>query len=83
MGRNADQGGYANPEIDALADRILVETDLDRRNAMIRQAWELLHDDVGMIPLHQQALSWGASDGVDLAQRPDNVFSWQFVTVSR
>ncbi|MEE8271430.1 MAG: ABC transporter substrate-binding protein [Alphaproteobacteria bacterium] len=83
-GRGAfNLGGYANPEIDALADRILVETDFDRRNAMIRQAWELLHDDVGMIPLHQQALSWGASDGVDLAQRPDNVFSWQFVTVSR
>ena len=74
-------GGYANAEIDALADRILVETDLETRDALIRQAWDLLHEDVGYIPLHQQALSWGVRDGVELIQRADNQFHWRHVTI--
>jgi peptide/nickel transport system substrate-binding protein len=83
-----DQGrfniaGYSNPAIDALIDEILVETDLDRRDALIREAWTLLHEDVGYLPLHQQALTWGAGNHVDLVQRADNNFLWQFVTVER
>ena len=74
-------GGYSNPGIDALADRILVETDLEKRGELIDQAWQMLHDDVGYIPLHQQALSWGVRDGVELAQRADNVFHWRHVTI--
>ncbi|NNG05570.1 MAG: ABC transporter substrate-binding protein [Inquilinus sp.] len=74
-------GGYTSPAIDALADRILVETDLEKRDALIDEAWQTLHEDVGYIPVHQQALSWGVRDGVELAQRADNVFSWRFVTI--
>ncbi len=74
-------GGYSNPEIDALAAKVLVETDLDARGELINQAWQMLHDDFGYIPLHQQALSWGVRDGVELAQRADNQFHWRHVTI--
>ena len=74
-------GGYSNPDIDALADRVLVETDLEKRGELIDQAWQMLHDDVGYIPLHQEALSWGVRDGIELAQRADNVFHWRHVTI--
>ncbi len=74
-------GGYSSPEIDALAATILVETDSARRNAMIDEAWTLLHEDVGYIPLHHQGLAWGVRDGVDVVQRPDNQLFWQWVTV--
>ena len=74
-------GGYSNPEIDALANQILVETDVDRRNAMIGEAWELLHEDVGYIPLHQQALAWGVRDGIQVVQRADNLFDWRHVVI--
>ena len=73
--------GYSNPALDALADRVLVETDAEVRGTLIDEAWQLLHDDVGYIPLHQQALSWGVRDGIELAQRADNVFDWRHVTV--
>ena len=76
-------GGYSNPEIDALTSEILVETDLERRGRLIDQAWQALHDDYGYIPLHQQSLSWGVADGVDLVQRPDNQFHWRHVTINR
>ena len=31
---------------------------------MIAEAFRLLHEEVGMIPLHQQALAWGVAKGV-------------------
>ena len=75
-------GGYSNPAIDDLTSQILVETDLEQRNRLIRQAWELLHEDVGYLPLHQQALAWGAADTVSVVQRADNQFVWYWVTMN-
>ena len=34
------------------------ETDQTKRNEMIREAFKIHQDDVGHIPLHQQALAW-------------------------
>ncbi len=74
-------GGYSNPKIDALTDKILSETDIAKRNLMIKEAYELLNKDVGYIPLHQQSLAWGKKDNVDLVQRADNVFMLYFVNI--
>jgi peptide/nickel transport system substrate-binding protein len=64
-------GGYCNPKIDDLTQKILVEQDAARRNDLISEAFRLLHDDTGMIPLHQQALAWGVARNVEIAQRAD------------
>jgi peptide/nickel transport system substrate-binding protein len=68
----ANLGGYCNKEFDALADKILMETDQDKRNQMIKQAFEIAIKDYAYIPLHQQALAWGVSKKVKLVQRADN-----------
>ncbi|MTH98842.1 ABC transporter substrate-binding protein [Roseibium sp. RKSG952] len=73
-------GGYCNPEVDALKDKILSENDPETRNELIYQAYKLAHDDVSHIPLHQQGLAWGISDKLDVAQRADNQFKFRFVT---
>lgn len=40
---------------------------------MIEQAYKIAQEqDWGYIPLHQQALAWGVSKKVKLAQRADN-----------
>jgi peptide/nickel transport system substrate-binding protein len=65
-------GGYCNKQVDALTDKVLVETDQDKRDQLIKQAFQLVLDDYGYIPLHQQALSWGVSKHVKLTQRADN-----------
>lgn len=75
-------GGYSDEVIDYLTGKILVETDPDIRDLMIDLAWQRLNEEVGYIPLHQQALSWGVRDGVDLIQRADNVFRWRYTTVN-
>jgi len=76
---NTNLGGYCNPKLDELADQILVESDKAKRDDLIRQAYTIgLKEDVGFIPLHEQALSWGVSKKVDIVQRPDNqiLFYW-------
>ncbi|MEM7424594.1 MAG: ABC transporter substrate-binding protein [Pseudomonadota bacterium] len=67
-------GGYCNPKINELAAKIQSETDQGKRQAMIDEAHQIHKDEVGHIPLHQQPLSWGVSEKVDVVQRPDNVF---------
>ena len=71
-------GGYCNDTVDELAKRILVETDIPKRDGMIAEAFKLIHDEVGLIPLHQQSLVWGASKKIDIVQRADNqiLFYW-------
>ena len=68
----ANLGGYCNKELDALADKILVEPDIAKRDLMIKKAFEFGIRDYGYIPLHQQALAWGVSKKVKLTQRADN-----------
>ncbi|WP_315838678.1 ABC transporter substrate-binding protein [Bradyrhizobium prioriisuperbiae] len=68
----ANLGGYCNKKVDALTDQVLVESDLAKRDQMIKQAFQLVIDDYGYIPLHQQSLAWGVSKNVKLTQRADN-----------
>ena len=65
-------GGYCNKGVDELATRILVETDLTKRDEMIAQGFRIVHDEVGVLPLHQQSLAWGIAKKIKIAQRADN-----------
>jgi peptide/nickel transport system substrate-binding protein len=76
-------GAYCNPKIDELTHKIQSETDKAKRNALIREAYQMHIDDIGHIPLHQQALAWGVSKKVDVVQRPDNNLSYKWVTVKK
>ncbi|MEK9969040.1 MAG: ABC transporter substrate-binding protein [Ferrovibrio sp.] len=74
-------GGYSNAKFDELADKIEQETDVAKRNAMIKDATKIYLDDYAYIPLHQQVLVWAAKDTVDLFQPADNYFPLRFVKV--
>jgi peptide/nickel transport system substrate-binding protein len=73
-----NNGGYCNAKVDDLTAKVLVEADTTKRDAMILDAYKIVHDDVGYLPLHQQALSWGVAKNVDMVQRADNqpLFYW-------
>ncbi len=68
----ANLGGYCNKALDALTDKVLIETDNAKRDLLIKQAFEIGAKDYAYIPLHQQALAWGVSKKVKLTQRADN-----------
>jgi peptide/nickel transport system substrate-binding protein len=45
---------------------------------MIAEAFKIHQDDIGHLPLHQQALAWGMKKSVSLTQLADNfnLFKW-------
>jgi peptide/nickel transport system substrate-binding protein len=71
-------GGWCNPRISELNKLILVETDVKKRDDLIAEAFRINHQEAGVIPLHQQSLSWGVSKKVKIVQRADNqiLFYW-------
>jgi peptide/nickel transport system substrate-binding protein len=71
-------GGYCNKKVDDLAAKIVVETDMAKRNQMIHEAYQILLDDTSHIPLHQQSLAWGKRKNLDIVQRADDqvLFYW-------
>ncbi|MFT4240975.1 MAG: ABC transporter substrate-binding protein [Acidovorax sp.] len=76
-------GAYCNPKLDELTKKILVETDKPKRNAMIKEAFELHTADVGHLPLHQQALAWGVSKKVKLVQMADNYMPFKWMSIEK
>jgi peptide/nickel transport system substrate-binding protein len=65
-------GGYCNKKFDAVADKVLQETDTTKRDLLIKEAFEIAAKDYAYIPLHQQALAWGVSKKLKVVQRADN-----------
>jgi len=65
-------GSYSNAEVDGLTRAIATETDATKRNAMIREAMRIHQDDIGHLPLHQQALAWAMKRNVTTVQLADN-----------
>jgi peptide/nickel transport system substrate-binding protein len=65
-------GSYSNAKVDELTKAIAVETDQKKRNDMIREAMRIHQDDIGHLPLHQQALAWAMKKNVETVQLADN-----------
>ncbi|MEM7239053.1 MAG: ABC transporter substrate-binding protein, partial [Pseudomonadota bacterium] len=76
-------GGYCNERVTELTRLVQGETDQAKRQAMIDEAFTIHQDEVGHIPLHQQPLSWGVSEKVNVIQRPDNVLDLRYVSVGK
>jgi peptide/nickel transport system substrate-binding protein len=74
-------GSYSNPKVDELTLKIQSETDQAKRNTMIAEAFKIQADEVGHLPLHQQALAWGMKKTVSLTQLADNMMFFKWVTV--
>jgi peptide/nickel transport system substrate-binding protein len=74
-------GAYCNPKLDELTLKIQSETDAAKRNALIREAFLLHADDIGHLPLHQQALAWGVANNISLVQLADNVMPFRYMNV--
>jgi peptide/nickel transport system substrate-binding protein len=76
-------GAYCNPKVDELTKKIQSETDKTKRNAMIKEAFDIHNADVGHLPLHQQSLAWGTSKKVELVQLADNFMFFKWMTVKK
>ena len=52
-----------------------MHTSAYERGHVGQRAARIHQDDIGHIPLHQQALAWGMKKNVELVQLPDN-YNW-------
>jgi len=76
-------GAYCNQKVDQLTRSIQSEVDKPKRDAMIKEAFELHTADIGHLPLHQQSLAWGVSKKMDVVQRGDNYFDFKWINVKK
>ncbi|MFY3383491.1 ABC transporter substrate-binding protein [Paracidovorax sp. MALMAid1276] len=76
-------GAYCNPKVDELTLKIQSETDKAKRDAMIKEAFDLHAADVGHLPLHQQALAWGVKKNVKLVQLADNFMHFKWMSIEK
>lgn len=59
-------GNYCNPELDALVNQANVETDRDKRAAMLQEVEQRLYNDAAFVPLHWQDLAWASKENVKI-----------------
>jgi peptide/nickel transport system substrate-binding protein len=72
----------SNRELDQLTDQIAVETDAEKRLAMMRQALVLTRDTHAILPMHQQVILWASRANVDLKQMSSNFFPLRHVRMN-
>jgi peptide/nickel transport system substrate-binding protein len=78
---NYNYSKISDPVIDKLADAIKGETDVGKRNAMIREALVRIRDEVLVIPVHHQIRPWVMKAGVTTVHRSDDRPEARFTSV--
>ena len=71
----------SNERIDQLTDAMKSETDLAKRNAMIREALLLTRDEFLFVPLHHQMRPWAMKQNVTTIHRSDDRPEARYTTV--
>jgi peptide/nickel transport system substrate-binding protein len=74
-------GNYKDDKLDALAAAQSKEADPEKRKAIIKQAFQVMAEQIHYIPLHRQFIPWAARAGVNVVHRADNWFELQWVTI--
>jgi len=74
--QGADKGwngsGFNDPEINEMIEKLSIETDFAKRDAMIQSVWDRVQGDIIYLPLHHQVIVWAMKDKVDLPIFADN-----------
>jgi peptide/nickel transport system substrate-binding protein len=71
----------SNARVDQLTDAMKSETDVAKRNAMIREALLLTRDEYLFVPLHHQMRPWAMKQGVTTVHRSDDRPEARFTSV--
>lgn len=71
----------SDPKLDALIDQIKFETDVPKRNALIREALLRIRDEFEFIPLHHQMRPWAMKTNVETVYRSNDRPEARFTSV--
>jgi len=71
----------SDPQVDKLVDAMKTETDVAKRNAMIREALVRTRDEYLFVPLHHQLRPWAMKASVTTLHRADDRPAARFTNV--
>ena len=71
---------YSNPELDVKIEALASETNLELRNQMINEIWQVVQDEQLYIPIHNQVLNWGMRSDIDTVVAPDDTAKFKYFT---
>ena len=61
-----NSGNYCNARLDELVNKANVETDKEKRRAMLQEVERIAYEDAAYVPLHWQDLSWATRKNVNI-----------------
>ncbi len=62
---------YSNPRLDRLIEQALASVDDRKREVLAREAMRVAMQDLGVIPLHHQLVTWAMKNTLDYKARTD------------
>ena len=78
---NFNFGRVSDPVVDRLVDAMKTETDVAKRNAMIREALTRTRDEFLYVPLHHQLRPWAMKKNVETIHASDDRPKARFTSV--
>ena len=70
---DSNYGRYKNPKVDLLIDQLKVETDMKKRDAMIREVLLVVRDELPVVALHQPIVPWAMRSNISAVFPPNSV----------
>ncbi|MFK7869459.1 MAG: ABC transporter substrate-binding protein [Roseobacter sp.] len=71
---------YNNDGLNAQIVALASETDLEKRDGMINDIWQVVQAEKLYIPIHHQVLNWGMAANVDTIVAPDDTAKFKYFT---
>ncbi|MEX2519747.1 MAG: ABC transporter substrate-binding protein [Paracoccaceae bacterium] len=71
--------GYDNARVNAITQGIATEIDVEKRTALIDEAWHIVKEEAPYAPIHHQVIAWGISDDFEIPIASDDAFRPRFV----
>ena len=71
------------PEWDEMIVGLASETDLEARNATIKDIWDGVQAETLYLPIHNQILNWGMTDKINFDVQPEDQPHFKFLTFAK
>ena len=73
--------GYNNPRVNEITKLITTETDIDKRIALIDEAWQIVRKDMPYVPIHHQVIAWAMSKKLSVPIAADDALRPRFAVM--
>jgi peptide/nickel transport system substrate-binding protein len=73
--------GFSDAKLDGLTVSMSQETDIEKRDGLIAEAWKIARASNAYLPLHHQVIVWSMSDKVDMPIFPNDSPYFKYATM--